>query len=104
MPTRPDPNGVVISRAELLWLTLAAWLGGICILTVLPVLLIPRLGIPAGTTVSYLVFFIGWQPVQILTQRALGMGNAMLRMLAFVSGGAAIAYYLRELLIGMARS
>jgi hypothetical protein len=104
MQTTPDPNGVVISRAELLWLTLGTWIGGIFTLTVLPLLLIPGLGIPAGMSVSYLVFFAAWQPVQIVTQRVLGMGTAVVRMLAFVSVGAAIAYYLRELLMGLARS
>jgi hypothetical protein len=103
-PTPSDPNEVVISRAELLWLTLGTWVGGVCLLTVLPVLLIPRLGIPAGTALSYLVFFAAWHPVQRLSQRGLGMGTAVVRMLAFVSAGAAIAYYLRELLFGMARS
>ena len=95
---------MVISRGELLWLTLGTWIGGIFTLTVLPVLLVPRLGIPAGMAVSYLMFFIAWQPVQIITQRVLGMGAALARMLAFVSAGALIAYYLRELLFGMARS
>jgi hypothetical protein len=96
-----DPNGVVISRAELLWLTLGTWVGGVFILTLLPVLLIPRLGIPTGMAASYLVFFLAWQPVQIITQRVLGIGTAVLRMLAFVGGGAVIAYYLREVLLGM---
>lgn len=98
------PATVVISRGELLWLTLGAWVGGIFILTLLPVLLIPRLGIPGGMAVSYLVFFLAWQPVQMITQRVLGMGPAVLRMLVFVGGGAVIAYFLREVLLGMARS
>lgn len=104
MPTPSDPHGVVISRAELLWLTLGTWVGGVFILTLLPVLLIPRLGIPFGMAASYLVFFLAWQPVQIITQRVLGMGTAVVRMLAFVGGGAVIAYYLREVLLAMARS
>ena len=98
------PATVVISRGELLWLTLGAWVGGIFILTLLPVLLIPRLGIPGGMAVSYLVFFLAWQPVQMITQRVLGMGPAVLRMLVFVGGGAVIAYFLREVLLGIARS
>lgn len=102
-PPSPQPP-IVISRAELLWLTLGAWVGGIFILTLLPVLLIPRLGIPAGMAVSYLVFFLAWQPVQTLTQRAVGMGPAVARMLAFVGGGAVIAYFLREVLLGLSRS
>jgi hypothetical protein len=98
------PATVVISRGELLWLTLGAWVGGIFILTLLPVLLIPRLGIPGGMALSYLVFFLAWQPVQIITQRVLGMGPAVLRMLIFVGGGAVIAYLLREVLLGIVRS
>ena len=94
---------MVISRAELLWLTLGTWVGGVFTLTLLPVLLIPRLGIPAGMALSYLVFFVAWQPVQIITQRVLGMGTAVVRMLALVGGGAVIAYYLREALMGMPR-
>jgi hypothetical protein len=103
MSTPPDPSAVLITRAELLWLTLGTWVGGVFILTLLPVLLIPRLGIPAGMAASYLVFFLAWQPVQIITQRVLGMGTAVVRMLVFVGGGAVIAYYLRELLLGMSR-
>ena len=34
----------------------------------------------------------------------LGMGTAVVRMLAFVGGGAVIAYYLREVLLGLSRS
>ena len=100
----PDPRPIVISRGELLWITLGTWVGGVFILTLLPVLLIPRLGIPAGMALSYLVFFLAWQPVQTITQRVLGMGPAVVRMLAFVAGGAVIAYYLREVLLGMSRS
>jgi hypothetical protein len=98
------PAAVVISRGELLWLTLGAWVGGIFILTLLPLLLIPRLGIPGGMALSYLVFFLAWQPIQMITQRVLGMGPAVLRMLIFVGGGAVIAYFLREMLLGMTRS
>jgi hypothetical protein len=103
MPTLPDPNGVVISRAELLWLTLGAWVGGVFILTLLPVLLTPRLGIPSGMAVSYLVFFLAWQPVQSITQRVLGLSTAVVLMVALVGGGAVIAYYLRDVVLGMAR-
>jgi hypothetical protein len=103
MPTPSDPNAVVISRGELLWLTLGTWVGGVFILTLLPVLLIPRLGIPAGMAVSYLVFFLAWQPVQLITQRVLGVGTAVVRMIALVGGGAVIAYYLREALLALSR-
>lgn len=104
MQQPPNPAAVVISRGELLWLTLGAWVGGIFILTLLPVLLIPRLGIPGGMAVSYLVFFLAWQPVQMITQRVVGMGPAVLRMLVFVGGGAVIAYFLREVLLSLVRS
>jgi hypothetical protein len=103
MPTPSDPPSITISRAELLWITLGTWVGGVFILALLPVLLIPRLGIPAGMAVSYLVFFLAWQPVQAITQRVLGMGAAVARMVALVGGGAVIAYYMRELLLGMSR-
>jgi hypothetical protein len=103
MPTPPDPASITISRAELLWITLGTWVGGVFILALLPVLLIPRLGIPAGMAVSYLVFFLAWQPVQAITQRVLGMGAAVARMVALVGGGAVIAYYMREVLLGMSR-
>lgn len=104
MQEPPNPAAVVITKGELLWLTLGTWVGGIFILTLLPVLLIPRLGIPGGMAVSYLVFFLAWQPVQMITQRVLGMGPAVLRMLVFVGSGAVIAYFLREVLLGLARS
>ena len=104
MQTPRETSPVTISRAELLWITLGTWVGGVFILALLPILLVPRLGIPAGMTVSYLVFFLAWQPVQMITQRALGLGAAVIRMLIFVVGGAVIAYYLRESLLGLSRS
>jgi hypothetical protein len=104
MPTPSELTAVTISRVELLWLTLGTWVGGVFILTLLPVLLIPRLGIPFGMAVSYLVFFLAWQPVQLITQRAVGMGTAVVRMLAFVGSGAVIAFYLREALLSLLRS
>jgi hypothetical protein len=102
MPT-PDSPVVAISRTELLWITLGTWAGGVFILTLLPVLLIPRLGIPLGMAASYLVFFLAWQPVQAVTQRVLGIRTAVLRMIGFVGGGAVIAFYLREMLLEMTR-
>jgi hypothetical protein len=104
MQTPRESSPVTISRAELLWITLGTWVGGVFILALLPLLLVPRLGIPAGMAVSYLVFFLAWQPVQMITQRALGRGAAALRMVIFVGGGAVIAYYLRESLLGLSRS
>jgi hypothetical protein len=103
MPTAPDTTAVIISRAELLWITLGTWVGGVFILALLPVLLIPRLGLPMGMGVSYLVFFMAWQPVQSITQRVLGTRVAVLRMVGLVGGGAVIAYYLREGLLALLR-
>ena len=77
MPAPPDPASITISRAELLWITFGTWLGGVFILALLPVILIPRLGIPMGMAASYLVFFLAWQPVQTITQRALGTRTAL---------------------------
>jgi len=91
---------VTITRAELLWLTVSTWLGGVFTLTILPMLLVPRLGIPVGMALSYLVFFIEWQPVQIITQRVLGTSHAVVRMLALVASGAVVAFYLRDFLAG----
>jgi hypothetical protein len=103
MPTPSDPAPITISRAELLWITLGTWVGGVFILALLPVLLIPRLGIPGGVGLSYLVFFLAWQPVQTITQRVLGIRAAVARMVALVGGGAVIAYYMREALLGLSR-
>jgi hypothetical protein len=101
MPPPQDP--ITISPGELLWITLGTWLGGVFILTLLPVLLIPRLGIPFGMAASYLVFFLAWQPVQTITQRALGVRTALIRMIVLVGGGAVLAFYLRESLLALSR-
>ena len=74
------------------------WLGGIFILTLLPYLLIPRVGGLMAIAGSYFVFFLAWQPVQIVTQRTLGMKVAVVRMLVFVASAATIASYLRQAL------
>jgi hypothetical protein len=103
MSSAADSAGVVISRFELLWITLGMWVGGVSILTLAPLLLIPRVGIPLGMGGSYLLFFLAWHPVQAVTQRVLGTGTAVARMIAFVGGGAVVAYYLREALLTMAR-
>lgn len=99
-PSRsPVSAEIHLTRGEFLWLTFGVWLGGVFILAVLPMLLIPRLGLPLGIAASYLVFFIAWQPVQSITQRAMGVGPAVVRMLIFVGGAATFAFYLRELLL-----
>ena len=103
MPAPPDPAPVTLSRVELLWITFGTWLGGVFILAFLPVILIPRLGIPLGMATSYLVFFLAWQPVQTITQRALGIRTALIRMLVLVGVGAVLAFYLRELVLALTR-
>lgn len=100
METPPKSAAVTMTRAELLWLTVSIWLGGVFTLTILPMLLVPRLGIPVGMALSYLVFFIEWQPVQLITQRVLGTSQAVVRMLTLVASGAVVAFYLRDVLAG----
>jgi hypothetical protein len=94
---------ITLSRTEFLWLTVGMWIGGIFILALLPVLLIPRLGTPLGVALSYLVFFMCWQPIQIITQRVVGMRAGVMRMIAFVAAAATIAFYLRESLLSLLR-
>lgn len=98
-PPPAIPSDVRLTRGEFLWLSLGVWLGGIFILAVLPLLLIPRLGMALGVAASYLVFFLAWQPVQSITQRALGVRVAVVRMIVFVAGAAVLAFYLREMLL-----
>src|SRR5262245_20126047 len=92
---------ISVTPGEFLWLTLAVWIGGIFILTLLPVVLIPRLGLPLGVIASYLVFFLAWQPIQVVTQRTFGMRTGVIRMVLFVGGGATLAFYLREALLAI---
>src|SRR5262245_10853403 len=100
----PDRGrGIVLSPGEFLWLTLGVWVGGVFILTLLPVLLIPRLGMPLGVVASYLVFFLAWQPIQLVTQRTFGMRTGVIRMVIFVGGAATVAFYLREALLALSR-
>lgn len=94
---------ITLSQKEFLWLTLSVWVGGIFILTLMPVLLIPRLGMPLGIAASYFLFFLCWQPIQTITQRTVGTGAGVLRMIAFVAAAATLAFYLRESLLGMGR-
>jgi hypothetical protein len=92
-------DSIQLSRGEFLWLTLGVWLGGIFILAVMPVLLIPRLGLPLGVAGGYFVFFLAWQPIQMITQRALGVRAAVLRLIIFVGAAATFAFYVREVLL-----
>jgi hypothetical protein len=101
----PPPHGsaqnrgvLFVTAGEFLWLTFAVWLGGIFILTLLPYLLIPSVGGVMAIAGSYFVFFLAWQPVQIITQRTLGMKSAVVRMVIFVASAATIASYLRQAL------
>lgn len=95
----PATRGVILlTPAEFYWVTLAVWLGGIFILTLMPYLLIPRVGGPMAIAGSYFLFFLAWQPIQIVTQRTFGMKGAVIRMVIFVAAAATIASYLRQAL------
>jgi hypothetical protein len=93
-----DSGVIPVSGSEFLWITFAVWLGGIFILTLLPYLLIPRIGGLPAIAGSYFVFFLAWQPVQNVTQRTLGVKTAVVRMIIFVASAATIASYLRQAL------
>ena len=97
-PQSKTPGVIFVTGGEFLWVTFAVWIGGIFILTLMPYLLIPRLGGPLAIAGSYFVFFLAWQPVQIVTQRTLGMKTAVVRMIVFVASAATIASYLRQAL------
>ena len=94
---------IALTTGEFYWLTLGVWLGGIFILTLMPVLLIPRVGMALGVAGSYLLFFLAWQPIQTITQRTFGVKTGLVRMIIFVAAAATIAFYLRELLLGLSR-
>ena len=101
-PPPPAPPALIgMTPGELLRLTFGVWIGGVFILTLLPFLLIPRLGMALGVGASYLLFFIAWQPVQSITQRSFGVRTAALRMVFFVGAAATLAFYLREVLVSM---
>jgi hypothetical protein len=87
-----------VTPGEFLWLTLAVWVGGVFILTLMPYLLIAHVGGLLAIAGSYFLFFLAWQPVQIVTQRTLGMKAAVVRMLVFVASAATVASYLRQAL------
>lgn len=97
-----QPQGgrlIPITQTELFWLTAGLWMSGICLLALLPVLLMPRLGQAGGLAVSYVAFFVAWQPLQRILQRSLGPSAAVLRVLALVASAAMLAYYLRDALV-----
>jgi hypothetical protein len=94
----PAARGVSVTAGEFYWITLAVWLGGIFILTLMPYLLIPHVGGPMAIAGSYFLFFLAWQPIQMVTQRTFGMKGAVIRMVIFVAAAATIASYLRQAL------
>jgi hypothetical protein len=85
-----------LSAGELLWVTIAIWVGGIFALTLLPYLLVPYTGEPTAIAIAYVLFFAGWRPVQVLTQRRVGVKAALVRSLLFVVAAATIAAVLRQ--------
>lgn len=103
-PAADDLPGIRVSPAEILWLSLGVWLAGTCLIALMPVILIPRLGPAAGVAASYGLFFLAWQPVQSLTQRAIGARAAVVRMVLFVASAATVGYYLREALLELIRA
>jgi hypothetical protein len=52
-----------VTPGEFLWLTLAVWVGGVFILTLMPYLLIAHVGGLLAIAGSYFLFFLAWQPV-----------------------------------------
>lgn len=103
-PSPVDAGPLVVTPAELFWLTAGLWVSGACLLALLPVLLMPRLGPAGGLAVSYVLFFLAWQPLQRMTQRAVGQTRAFVRMLALVGSAAMLAYYVREALLDVVRA
>jgi hypothetical protein len=102
-PAASAPGVIFLSVGEFYWLTLGVWIGGIFILTLMPYLLIPRVGMGFGVAGSYLLFFLCWQPVQIVTQRTFGVRAGLIRMIMFVAAAATLAFYLRENLLSLTR-
>jgi hypothetical protein len=97
------PPLITLSRSELVMLSVGMWLSGVCLLALLPVVLMPRLGPAIGLGATYLLFFIAWQPLQRVTQRAWGPRAAFVRTMALVASAAVVAYYLREALFDLVR-
>ncbi|MEZ5293025.1 MAG: hypothetical protein R2745_18230 [Vicinamibacterales bacterium] len=103
-PSPAPSHPVVVTPVELFWLTAGLWVSGICLLALLPVVLMPRVGPAAGLAVSYVTFFVAWQPLQRITQRAVGPSRTFIRMLALVASAAMLAYYIREALLAAVRT
>jgi hypothetical protein len=103
MSDQPPPPLIQLSRSELVMLSIGMWLSGVCLLALMPVVLMPRLGPAFGLGVTYLLFFIAWQPLQRVTQRAWGARSAFVRTMALVASAAVVAYYLREALLDLVR-
>jgi hypothetical protein len=97
------PPLITLSQSELVMLSVGMWLSGVCLLALLPVVLMPRLGPALGLGATYLLFFIAWQPLQRVTQRAWGPRPAFVRTMALVASAAVVAYYLREALFDLVR-
>lgn len=102
-PPVPSISTHLVTSVELFWLVAGMWLSGACLLALLPVLLMPRLGPAASLAVAYVAFFIAWQPLQRIIQRALGPQAGTIRMLALVGSAAVVAYYVREALLSLVR-
>ena len=63
-----------------------------------------RLGaVLLGLAATYLLFFVAWQPLQRVTQRALGARAALVRTMSLVATAAIAAYYVREALLELIR-
>jgi hypothetical protein len=100
----PAPAAViVVTGAELFWLTAGLWMSGVCLLALMPVVLMPRTGPAIGLGVSYVLFFVAWQPLQRITQRIWGPRVALVRILTLVATAAMAAYYMREALLDLVR-
>ena len=102
-PAAPPFATVVITRGELVLLSVGMWLSGVCLLALLPVVLMPRLGPVLGLAATYLLFFVAWQPLQRVTQRALGARAALVRTMSLVATAAIAANNVREALLELIR-
>ena len=103
MSDEVTPPVIQLSRSELVMLSVGMWIAGVCLLALMPVVLMPRIGPALGLAVTYLLFFIAWQPLQRVSQRAWGPRAAFLRTMALVASAAVVSYYLREALLDLVR-